>query len=290
MPPLSEQIEKDFYDQIQRDIRQSLIQLVSERGHGKSTGLKTIVKRIRDTDPGITFKVFDPSQSWFERSPTKYRQYVTPAKLASGMVDNVGDCTYEIGALSEPQRRIFVGMCIAQDYKHRYDLRMNNPKAFEALGWTIYVLEEANVLFNSFSMRKNDAITPGLQDFVSVGRNYKLGAFLVATAEEGEIAPSLRRRSRHIYGRVESEADLSKVRRKDKELAAYLTVIPRYTFVYLGDKKYGPVKMLDTVKCTPEDYVVLNPAPAKAVGYNWDWLVWGVIVGFTIWTIIGYIF
>lgn len=284
------EVETAFFEAVTRDITQSLIIFVSERGHGKSSTLKTIVKHIRDRCPDISMKVYDPSQSWFERSPTKYRQYVTTEKLKAGMVDNVVDCTFEIGALTEEQRRIFVGTCIAQDYRYRYDLRMNNPEAFKQLPWVVYILEEANVLFGSFSMRKNDGITPVLQDFVSVGRNYKMSAFLVATAEEGEIAPSLRRRSRHIYGRVESEADLAKVRRKDKELAQYLTVIPRYTFVYLGDKKYGPVKMADLVKSTPEDYVVKAPTPVKAAGYNWDWLIWGLIVGFTVWTIFGYIF
>jgi hypothetical protein len=296
---LSEQIdqlgsitgEQEFFKAVSEDLKQSLVLFLCERGHGKSSSLKAIIKYCKETNSDIIVKCFDPSMSWYEISPTKYRQYVSTEKLTTGMIDNVGDCTYEIGSLTEEQRRFFLGTCIAQDYKYRYNLRLNDPAAFKKLPWVIYVIEESNTIFGSFSFRKNDAITPVLQDFVSIGRNYKMNAFLVATAEEGELSPSLRRRSRRIYGRLVAEGDIARVRKSNKAMANYLSNdIPRFSFVYWGSKFYGPTHINDTVKSTPEDYVVKNPAPAKAAGYNWDWLVWGVIVGFTIWTIFGYVF
>lgn len=248
--------EAEFFKAISIDIKQSLILLLSERGHGKSSSLKAIVKYCKDTNADITIKVVDPSQTWWKKSPIKYRQYVTREAIKAGRIKNVGDCVYEVGMLSEEERRAFLGMIVAQDYKRNYEMSMNDPEKFkkECL-WTIYVVEESNTIFNSFSLRKNDWVSPVLQDFVSIGRNFKLGAFLLATAEDGEISPSLRRRSRRIYGRLVAEGDIMRVRRSDKAMAEYLSKeIPRFNFVYWGSKFYGPVHMKDIADTTPLDY------------------------------------
>ena len=249
--------ESEFYDQIAKDAKQSIIQLVSEAGHGKSSSLRTIIYYCQEKHPDLVFKIMDVSLAWYHCAPVKYRQYVTQKKVNKGEVANIENCVYEMGSMTQDQQRAFVGEILKQDYMERYLIKLKDEKALKKLPFIIYVFEEANIYFGSYALRTNDQYSPIFQKYVSVGRNYRMRGFLVATAEVGEISPSLRRRSRRIYGRVESEGDLSRLRKKDKKLADYIaSEIPRYTFVYYGSEAYGPVKIPDLVKNVPIDYVV----------------------------------
>lgn len=274
--------DTEFYDKIAEDSKQALIQLVSEAGHGKTSSLRTIIDYCRKKHPDIVFKIFDVSQAWFHCAPTKWRQYVTLEKLRNNQVANVEDCVYEIGSLPPEHKRAFVGTIIGTDYEKRYQAKMKNAGSLKDWKSLVYVMEEGNIYFGSYSMRANDPYTPIFQNFVSVGRNYKMRGFIVATAEEGEISPSLRRRSRRIYGRLESEGDLSRIRRKDKEMGAYLKEIPRYHFIYYADKAYGPVRVPDLVKNVPQDYVVEAPQPQENQVNGLWWLEFGLGVGITL--------
>jgi len=257
-----EVVEPPFH-LLSEDVTQVLIQLLSVRGHGKSSSLRTILKRIKQKRTDIVFKIFDVSQAWFHNAPVAHRQLVTWSRLRAKQIMNVEDCVYEMGQLTDLQRRAFVGSIIAQDYKERYNLKLANAGKLEVLPWVIYVFEEANVYFGSYSFRKNDEISPILQDFVSVGRNYRLSGFLVATAEVGEISPSLRRRSSRLYGQVESESDLGRLRRKDKGAMALVKSLPKYHFLYYGRVPIGPFRIRDEVKEAPEDYIVIEEEPVK---------------------------
>lgn len=253
-----------FFRAINKDIIKNPIQFLSERGHGKSSTLKTIVKRCREARTDVVFYIFDPSTTWYESAPVKYRQFVTVDRINAGQTVNVGDCVYEIGSLTEAQRRTFVGSMIAQHYKARYEMKINNPAEFAKLPTIVYVIEESNCIFGSFSFRIRDWISPILSDFISIGRNYKLSAIMVATAEEGEMAPSLRRRTRRIYGRLVAEGDVARVRRKDKAMANYLSKeIPRFHFVYDGDRFFGPIKVPDEVKLPAEDFPLPEATPQR---------------------------
>ena len=270
--------DTEFYDKIAEDSKQALIQLVSEAGHGKTSSLRTIIDYCRKKHTDIVFKIFDVSQAWYHCAPTKYRQYVTLDKLRSNQVANIEDCVYEIGSLPPEHKRAFVGTIIGTDYEKRYKAKMENQGSLKNMSNLVYVFEEANIYFGSYSMRANDPYTPVFTNFVSVGRNYKMRGFLVATAEEGEISPSLRRRSRRIYGRLESQGDINRIKRKNKELGDYLTKIPRYNFVYYADRAYGPVRVPDLVKHTPDDYVVEVPEKVDRFDAGW-WLQFGAGIG-----------
>lgn len=264
--------EKEFYDNIVRDAKQSLIQFVSDRGHGKSTSLKNIVAKCKENDPNMQFIATDVSQSWYKKAPMQYRQLVTREKMKAGQVANVIDCVYEIGSMTEDEQRAFIGIIMGQHYEKRYKMSLESPEEFEKLPWLVFILEEANLYFNSYSMTKNDAFSPIFKKFVSVGRNYKLGAFLITTAEEGEISPSLRRRSRRIYGRLIGEGDIARVKKVDKQMGEYLAKeIPRFTFIYWGTRFFGPVRVKDTVTNVPVDYIMQTP-PIKSTIGSW-WLV-----------------
>lgn len=281
--------DNEFYDKIASDSKQVLIQLISEAGHGKTSSLRTIIDYCRKKHPDIVFKIFDVSQAWFHCAPTKYRQYITREKWEKKQVANIDDCVYEIGALSDEEKRVFVGSIIGLDYKKRYQMKMDGNGKLDNCSSLVYVFEESNIYFGSYSFRRNDMFSPVFQAFVSVGRNYKMRGFLIATAEIGEMAPSLRRRSRKIYGRLESEGDIGVVRRKNKELAQQLICIPKYHFVYLSDKPYGPVQVPDVVKNVPQDYVV-EVKEVEKVTLNGGWwiqfLLALIIFGMFAWYII----
>lgn len=279
----------DFYEAIADDITQVLIQLVSERGHGKSTSLRTIVDYCKKKHPELMFQIFDLSQSWWHCAPVEHRQHVTIENLNANKIQNITDCVYEIGSLSQEDRRAFVGTVVKQHWDQRYRLKMEDPEELKKLPWVIFVFEESNIYFGSYSLRKNDLFTPVFQDFVSVGRNYKLGAFLVCTAEVGEMSPSLRRRSRKIYGRVESESDLSTIRRRDKnretKIADLVITMSRFQFIYEGDRVYGPTKIPDIVTHTPQDYEVVPLVQSQPQGSGFDaswWIKFGTGIGITL--------
>jgi hypothetical protein len=251
-------IDKPPFSKIAEDITQLLILFLAVRGHGKSSSLRTVLKHIRQERPDIVFKIFDVSQAWFHNAPVELRQMVTTSALRSKQIANLDNCVYEMGSLSEAQRRAFVASIVAQDYRERYEIKRKNHGKIEGLPWVVYIFEEANVYFGSYSFRKNDAFSPVLQDFVSVGRNYKLSAFLVATAEQGEISPSLRRRVSRLYGRVESVSDLNALKRKDKGASKIVATMPKYNFLYHSGESFGPFRIRDEVAQRPRDHIVVE--------------------------------
>lgn len=273
------------FSKIAEDITQLLILFLAVRGHGKSSSLRTVIKHIQQERSDIVFKIFDVSQAWYHNAPVEARQMVTPQNWRS--TQNVDNCVYEMGSLPEFLRRVFVASIVAQDYKLRYDIKKENGGKIDELPWVVYVFEEANVYFGSYSFRKNDDFSPVLQDFVSVGRNYKMSAFLVATAEYGELSPSLRRRVSHLFGRLESVSDLNALRRKDKGAEAIVKNLPKYHFLYYSGGAFGPFRIRDEVNQTPQDY--MNPHVEVTYPYDRPWnLSWWIqfLIGVIPWAVL----
>ena len=254
----------DFYETIAHDVRQNLILLLSERGHGKSTALKSMVQYMKAKDPSTVFKAIDVSLSWYNCAPLKHRQYVTIDKIAKGQVANVDDCVYELGDLPVEYRRAFVAQIISLDAQLARKLQLKGVKPRQI----VYILEESNTYFGSYSFRKQDEFNTILTDFVSVGRNFGMSALMVATAEVGELSPSIRRRRRIIYGRIESPSDLQEAGRYSKTLQTQVKTQPRFKFTYQGKTCRIP----DTVKDTPVDYQLkTHTTPPKATNKNGWW-------------------
>ncbi len=176
---------------------------------------------------------------------------MTLPKLTQQRIVNLDNSVYEIGDLPLDYRRVFVASIIQRDFAKARAATLEGTLTPRI----VYVIEEANTIFNSYSFRKNDEYSTVLSDFVSVGRNIGGGmsAFLVSTAASGEIAPSLRRRARMIYGRIQSAGDLQEARRRDKALAAQIKNQPRFTFSYAGQRIHT-ARIPDTVTNVPEDY------------------------------------
>jgi len=210
---------RDPIEQIIDNVLSKPVILLSARGHGKSTSLMTVIKRLKEKHPNIIIKVFDVSQVWYHRAPLKHRQRIINDR--SALWENISDCIYEIGSLSDEDRRLLVGIVVMQDYFLRYDLKLKKGEEYiKTLPPIIYVFEEANTYFDSYSLRKKEKYTPAFRDFVSVGRNYGLSAFLVVTAEIGELSPGLRRRSTRLIGQIVNDYDLRMLNRKVKQLGS----------------------------------------------------------------------
>lgn len=257
--PLRDGILTDLYNQILHDVKQNHIMLLSEGGHGKTTGLKSIVKYCKEHDPTITFKVIDNSLQWNKTTPTTYIQTVTMERIENRQILNLCDCTYQTGELPEPIQRGFISTMVSQDYERRYALERDNPEELEKQPTIVYVIEESNLAFGSYALRSSDPFTEPLKKFISVGRNLKLRAVFVAQVSTGEISTAVRRRTHKLYGKIISESDLAPIRRKNRDMAEYLTEIPRYHFIYDGSHGFTqPTKIPDICDNKP-----IQPNPPK---------------------------
>lgn len=251
-------------DLIIEDVQRRPIIILSDRGHGKSTSLMTIIQELKKKHPKIIVKVFDISQAWYHKAPVKYRQRITFEKLMSVNFLNLDDCVYEIGSLSKELRRMFVSLIIKQDYQVRYEMGIKyGIKSVGQLPIILYLFEEANCYFGSYSLRKNDEFSEILNDFVSVGRNYGLNAFMVVTAETGELSPSLRRRSTRLIGQVSNDYDMRALNRKSKGLGNKALDMPRFHWIYYNGQVSEPFRILDLVENVPKDFEVKRDSPKQ---------------------------
>jgi hypothetical protein len=116
-----------------------------------------------------------------------------------------------------------------------------------------FIMEEADIYYGSYSFRKTDEASAVSQNFVSVGRNYRMHGFLISVTSQDEIAPSLRRRTRKIYGKLVSKGDLQAAKRAG--VTVDLTRLPRYNFHYQGRTQRIP----DSCSTVPVDYIIKKP-------------------------------
>jgi len=289
---------EEFYEQISEDIKQTHIQFIAEAGSGKTSSLRTILQYCKDKNKDIVFKIFDISVAWWHKAPCEHRQEVTQDNLAT--LPNLEDCVYDIGLLDEIQQRYFVARIVQEDYLNRYFIEKNHPERLKKMPNIVYIFEECNIYFDSSSINRKDMPGDIFTKFLSVGRNFKLRGFLVATAEIGEVSTRIRRRSRKIYGKLISDSDLAGVKRKDKTWVEKLENMPKYNFVYnVGRKFYGPFRIPDSVTHVPVDFVVkFNPhdvvpmvvEPEKVSKLKWFLIGIGSVIGFVIMIVVMFIY
>jgi hypothetical protein len=250
-------------DQIIEDCFRVPIILNSEAGHGKSTSLKTIISDLKRKHPETIVKVFDISLSWYGRAPLQYRQKITTEKFLKVDFRNLDDCVYEIGSLPKDLRRVFVALIVKQDHAVRYAMvEQYGLDAIKKVPPIIYVFEEANTYFDSYSLRKNDDWSSALSDFVSVGRNFRMRGFLVVTAEQGELSPGFRRRATgRLLGRVLNEYDLTQICKGRIHMKDKLRKVPPYHWIYYHGSFSNMFRINDTVRDVPKTYA----PPTKSV-------------------------
>jgi len=251
-------------DDIIEDCLRIPILFISEAGHGKSSSLKTIINKLKKKYPSTSVKAFDISMSWYQKAPLPHRQLITPEGFENEWFENVDDCVYEIGKLTKDDRRKFVADIIKSDYDSRREMvKEHGLKYVQDLARIIYVFEEANTYFDSYSLRKGDDYSTTLSDFVSAGRNFGLRGFLVVTAEVGELSPSFRRRTTgRLLGKIINDYDIRRVCRGHKDMEEVLRTMPIYHFVYHRGGFSDVFRILDTIQTTPFD-VKINRIPRE---------------------------
>ena len=251
-------MEQNTLRQIQSDLRRQLVICVAQGGHGKSSLIRSLVEQTRD----IRFKVFDNSFVWYHESPMKHRVRVKPENAPT--VPNLDNCVYEIGELTEEQSRAFIAKIIQEDYMSRYyGVLFDGPGVIDEIPPIVYIVEEANTVFNSTSLNKPDESGSILRKWASVGRNYGLRGILITTAAYGELATKIRRRAALLLGQVLGNDELGAIRRRaGKEVKEAVTKLDRFHWVYWNGHAL-PVFKSDpyTLENTPEDYVIEKPEP-----------------------------
>jgi hypothetical protein len=252
-------IPNEVIDQIIADIHEVPLSVVSRRGHGKTTSIKTLIARLLEQHPKTKVKVFDLSTQWYHTAPLKHRVHITWGKDSKledlGKYPNLGNCVYEIGDLPQDEMRLFVAHIIRQDYDHRRSIALRSREAVDQLPLIVYIFEEANIYFKSSSLKRKGKATEYLNKYISIGRNYGMSGILISTVEKGEISTEIRRRSSHLYGKLLSESDIGGMKSKySKREVDRLIDLPKYHWLYVMRGFSKPFRIRDTVKTRPETY------------------------------------
>lgn len=281
-------------DVIVCDLRKTHLIVNSEAGHGKTTLVKNVIRELKEVEPKTIVKVFDVSERWSDTSPLPHRQMIGPQTLIdlfNGKPSflNLPDCVYEMGSLDEDSRRYFVSKIIEQDYESRYaQAEKYGISSVDNLPRVIYVFEEADTYFDSTGLNtkrgytlllvghsgkyeiKVDNPAGRLRDFIKVGRNFGLRGVCIVTACVGELGTKLRRRSKHLIGKIISDSDYREYNRMKKwkkdgkrfGLGDLARENPDYYWVYYNGKYLSePFMIEDLVTEKPENYKIEKEYP-----------------------------
>jgi len=270
-------------DLILDNLRKTHLIVNSEAGHGKTTFVRNLVKTLKEREPKTIVKVFDISLAWFNRSPLPKRQKITQEMIyelvqnKSFRFGNVNNCVYELGELSDELRQFFIAVIIEQDYRSRYQVaEQYGEETVKKLPRIVYVFEESDIYFGSRFLNSKQDSAKILSEFVKVGRNFGLRGICIVTAAVGELATKLRRRSKHLVGKIISDADLRAYNRMKKGLGNRAMEIEPYHWVYYNGEVTEPFTVPDLVASAPENYVWVQPrvkVEEKSGAFGWvKWL------------------
>lgn len=256
----------DEIDTLLEDLKRTHIIVNAEAGHGKSSSVQTIVKRLREREPKTIIKVFDLSMMWYNRAPIPHRQKITPEmiyRLVKGngfQFGNINNCVYELGELSDEMRQFFIAVIIEQDYLSRYHTAEHyGLDTVKNLPRIVYVFEESDIYFQSRFLNSKQDSARVLSQFVKVGRNFGLRGICIVTAAVGELGTKLRRRSKHLIGKIISDSDLRAYNRLKKGLGNRVTELPRFKWIYYNGAVSKVFNIPDVVESMPKNYVWRTP-------------------------------
>ena len=266
-------------EQVIDDLRQTHVIVNAEAGHGKSSAVMTLVKRLKEDEPKTIVKVFDVSMVWYNKAPLKWRQKITYQIMeelilkANVLFGNIPDCVYEIGELDDDLKRFFVNLIIQQDYQVRYKMaEMYGIGAVKNLPRIVYVFEESDTFFDSTALRSTNKETKFIRSFIKVGRNFGLRGICVATAAVGELGTKFRRRSKHLIGKIISDSDYREYNRMSKyktpkgnpQLGELASNVERFHWIYYNGEISKPFYIPEEVSNSPQNYA-LAPKSAPLV-------------------------
>ena len=216
-------------DKILDDAELKPLVVAGEPGNGKTTIVKQLTMMAKKR--GWIVQCFDISTAWYHDSPLSNR--VTCYDW--GSPPNIGDTMYDMSALSTMDRRTLVSRMIKENWDTRLDGVKDDPEYLGSQPMHLYIFEEGNTYFSSSDLNKKDWCGQTLTDFISVRRNLKFTAIIVATAVSGEIATRFRRRCSYMLSRVTSQEERNYLRKStDDETMKVTMSLPRYKFVFYG--------------------------------------------------------
>jgi len=160
------------------------------------SGKTNIAKIIADhlLNKGYIIKCYDPSQAWLESSipyfvvadefDWKHIQKIDEIPVNQSIV-------YDISRLYPRDQKFFIGHAIQSDFKYI----CNNPKP---PFWIIYIIEEAQMVIPTGSLRANYAQTTF--HMVSVGRNFNQRYILLTQRPADVSVKALSRVGQAYFG------------------------------------------------------------------------------------------
>lgn len=282
-------------DKVLDDLKRTHLIVNAEAGHGKSTSVKTIIKRLKEQEPKVIVKIFDVSLAWWHKAPVGHRQKITVQimiellKNNRVLFENVGDCIYELGELDDDLRRFFIATIINQDYTSRRAVKEKyGDDAIKHLPRVIYVFEESDLYFQSRYLNSKESSARVLSEFVKTGRNFGLRGVCIVTAATGELGTKLRRRSKHLIGKIISDSDYRVYNRMKKwktengrvGLGDLALRTERFNWLYYNGKVTEPFRIRDEVENVPEDLEPIQTRVTElekmSVGLSWQ--SWFIII------------
>lgn len=247
-------------DHVIEDLREVPVCLVSRRGWGKSSSVKTIIERLLRKYPDTIVKIFDSSLSWYFKAPVSYRQLVTREKIEADQVSNIGSCVYTL-RLDREDKRAFIASIVEADFRERFDLALKyGEDTLKGLPMILYVIEESNLVLSSSSLLREDIAGEVLNSFISEFRNLGFAGGLFVTTRLRELSTGIRERSKLLIGKVYGEGDLRLIKAvTDTRTRDLCKGLAKYHFIYDHQVERIP----DTCTRTPKDWS--NPIREKTV-------------------------
>lgn len=174
---------------------------------GKTNLAKMLVHHMMSL--GYNVKVFDPSQAWLKSSVPYYLVMDSFMEVQDQAVLSPIDksIVYDISRMYPEEQKLFIGIVIDSDF----DLINDRSLVDVPHQWIIYVIEEAQMVIPSGSLRAKYA----QQTFrmVSVGRNFNQRYFLLTQRPADISVKALSRSGQSYFGQHWEENDIRKISR-----------------------------------------------------------------------------
>jgi len=177
---------------------------------------------------GYTVRCFDSSQAWLQSDIPYYVNINSFMDLGKADIPLEQSCVFDVSALLPEEQAVFTGEILDRDFEVARTEGLPN--------WTIYIIEEAQLVIPSGSLRSKYAQTTFRM--VSVGRNFKQ-RFIMLTQRPADIdVKALSRVGQAYIGQHWEENDIRKLSRllgyKFEECRRALSSLQLGEFVYFS--------------------------------------------------------